>query len=162
MYYTDREVKEILEQVYAEAYDQGIDDTLDYIDENYELESDDSFDLMDEYESLQEMDQNIKEWYAKRMIKRNIDTFANNEKPPSKLERKHTARHAAAVDLAKKYAEKYEKTKSDIHKKHLDNSLLKAKNNILFSEIVRKAENGNKKAKDAVAKVYKGKKIPSD
>ena len=59
MYYTDREVREILEQVYAEAYDQGIDDTLDYIDENYELESDD-FDLMDEYDAYTEGSSNRK------------------------------------------------------------------------------------------------------
>ena len=48
MYYTDNEVRELLEQAFQEGYDNGIDDTLDYIDENYELE-DDSFDLEDEY-----------------------------------------------------------------------------------------------------------------
>ena len=49
MYYTDNEVRELLEQAFQEGYDNGINDTLDYIDENYELE-DDSFDLEDEYE----------------------------------------------------------------------------------------------------------------
>jgi len=58
MYYTDREVKELLEQAFAEGYDNGIDDTLDYIDENYELE--DEFDLMDEYESYTESNPSTK------------------------------------------------------------------------------------------------------
>ena len=48
MYYTEREVREMLDKAFQEGYDNGIDDTLDYIDENYEL--DDSFDLEDEYD----------------------------------------------------------------------------------------------------------------
>jgi len=59
MYYTEREVRELLEQAFAEGYDDGIDDTLDYIDENYELE-DDSFDLMDEYDAYTEGSSNRK------------------------------------------------------------------------------------------------------
>jgi len=47
MYYTDREVRQLLEEAFEKGYDNGIDDTLDYIDENYELENE--FDLMDEY-----------------------------------------------------------------------------------------------------------------
>lgn len=47
--YTDKEVREILDRVYSEAYDAGIDDTLEYFEENYEFDSDDSFDLEDDY-----------------------------------------------------------------------------------------------------------------
>ena len=58
--YTDKEVKEILDRVYAEAYDAGIDDTLEYFEENYELDSDDSFDLMDEYVEIREAMESVK------------------------------------------------------------------------------------------------------
>ncbi len=44
--YTEYEVKELLEEAFNRGYDNGIDDTLDYIDENYELE-DDSFENID-------------------------------------------------------------------------------------------------------------------
>ena len=47
--YSEYEVKKLLEQAFQEGYDNGIDDTLDYIDENYELEED-SFDLEEEYD----------------------------------------------------------------------------------------------------------------
>ena len=66
--YTEREVRELLEQAFAEGYDDGIDDTLDYIDENYELE-DGGFDLMDEYESLQETKSANKEIHKNIMSK---------------------------------------------------------------------------------------------
>jgi hypothetical protein len=74
--YTDKEVKEILDRVYSEAYDAGIDDTLEYFEENYELDSDDSFDLMDEYDSYTESNAVTKarnREIAKRAFKKRLE-----------------------------------------------------------------------------------------
>jgi len=48
--YTKYEVRQLLEEAFEKGYNNGIDDTLDYIEENYELE--DEFDLMDEYNNI--------------------------------------------------------------------------------------------------------------
>ena len=65
--YTDNEIRELLAEAFSKGYDDGIDDTLDYIDENYELESDDSFDLEEEYDSYTES-KNVREQYKARRI----------------------------------------------------------------------------------------------
>ena len=69
--YTEREVRELLEQAFSEGYDNGIDDTLDYIDENYEIDED--FDLEDEYEYYTESNA------AKKAANR--ETFMKNTTP---------------------------------------------------------------------------------
>ena len=71
--YTEREVRELLDKAFSEGYDNGIDDTLDYIDENYELESDDNFDLMDEYDAYTESKASTKA--------KNKETFMKNTTP---------------------------------------------------------------------------------
>ena len=78
MYYTEREVRELLEQAFAEGYDDGIDDTLDYIDENYELE-DDGFDLMDEYDSYTESSKNVRNHMDRLKAKATTLDYFNHE-----------------------------------------------------------------------------------
>lgn len=77
MYYTEKEVRELLEQAFAEGYDDGIDDTLDYIDENYELE-DDSFDLEEEYDYYTEMTDDQKEFLRNGKVQKAVDTLVGD------------------------------------------------------------------------------------
>ena len=82
MYYTEREIRELLDKAFSEGYDNGIDDTLDYIDENYELESDDNFDLMGEYDAYTEGSSNRKD-PERRLISlagRNVDRLGIADK----------------------------------------------------------------------------------
>lgn len=57
--YTEDEVRELLEQAYSEGFDSGIEDTLNYMDKNYDMkeffEEESAFDLEDEYESYNEV-----------------------------------------------------------------------------------------------------------
>ena len=95
------ELDAMLEQAYAEGYDSGIDDTLDYIEENYEIEFDESaeendfedvdlfkehvteedFDLEDEYDSYNEdVMSNLKKKLNNVPGKRNFDGLVNKGK----------------------------------------------------------------------------------
>ena len=98
--YTEDEVKEMLEKAFQEGYDNGIDDTLDYIEENYEIEFDESakddfedvdlfeehateedFDLEDEYDSYNEdVMSNLKKKLNNVPGKRNFDGLVNKGK----------------------------------------------------------------------------------
>lgn len=111
--YTEREVREMLDKAFQEGYDDGIDDTLDYIDENYELE-DGGFDLMDEYDALQEMDQRYKDGFRAAADA----SHATGEK------RKNLAKFYAAHDLGQKILNR----KTSIHartQKELDEKMAK-------------------------------------
>lgn len=97
----EKEVKALLEEAYADGYDSGIDDTLDYIKENYEIEFDESaeedefedvdlfeehvteedFDLEDEYNSYNEdVMSNLKKKLNNVPGKRNADGLVNKAK----------------------------------------------------------------------------------
>ena len=100
--YTDKEVKEILDRVYSEAYDAGIDDTLEYFEENYELDSDDSFDLMDEYDSYTESSKNVRNQMDKLAHKGLKGKYATSYL-------NGTSKHSGAINKGKdwlKYAKK--------------------------------------------------------
>ena len=48
--FDDYDVKELLQEAYEKGFNDGINQTCDYITENYELEEDNNFDLEDDYE----------------------------------------------------------------------------------------------------------------
>ena len=91
------ELDALLADAYQEGYDSGIDDTLDYIDENYEIEdieddfedtdlfeeavTSEDFDLEDEYESYSEgVMANLKKKLNNVPGKRNLDGLVNKGK----------------------------------------------------------------------------------
>ncbi|MBQ8130939.1 MAG: hypothetical protein IJ193_00445 [Bacilli bacterium] len=151
--FSEEDVKELLQEAYEKGFNDGIDQTCDYICENYDLDSDeeayseDCFDLEDDYKYYTEMDQRWKDAYH-AVVKKRKGTASD-------LEKKHWARGVAALDLSSKYAKK-EKGAGE----KTVNSLQRAKNNIAFADIIHMSNNEpnpekRAKAKAAVDKVIK-------
>ncbi|MBQ8130938.1 MAG: hypothetical protein IJ193_00440 [Bacilli bacterium] len=59
--FDDYDVKELLQEAYEKGFNDGIDQTCDYITENYELEEDNSFDLEDDYKYYTESSKNVRQ-----------------------------------------------------------------------------------------------------
>ena len=104
--YTDKEVKEILDRVYSEAYDAGRNDTLEYFEENYEFDSDDSFDLEDEYDYYTESSKNVRRQMDKLKDK---DEYNDNVT----VYRNGDADHKKVVNRGLDWAKYAKKSKDD-------------------------------------------------
>ena len=119
MYYTEREVKEMLDKAFQEGYDDGIDDTIEYIDENYEIE-DDSFDLMNEYESYTES----------KNVRNQMDRLNSSADPYRK------AIYAANLQKNQDWIDKATH-RDDGERKHWHNGTSKGKGSITYADNVR-------------------------